>query len=147
MTTTITLDTINTTLASLKIDARVSYSATMRDGLVLVSCDCDQIDDAAEAYDAQEPSDRAMGASMEALGLVMADSGADGTEGRSWSTWRGLVSYEIVSAEPNGHVGERILFSTRERAEEALERLAESLDCDESEVRIVERAETPDAGF
>ena len=141
------LDTINTTLAALDIDARISYSATMRDGLVLVSCDCDPIDDAAEAYDAQEPSDRAMGAAMEALGLTMADSGVDGDEGQSWSTWRGLVSYEIVSAKPNGHVGERILFSTMERAEEALERLAESLGCDESELLIVERAEAPDAGF
>ena len=57
------------------------------------------------------------------------------------------VSYEIVSTEPNGHVGERILFSTQASAEEALERLAESLDCDESDLRIVERAEAPDAGF
>lgn len=63
------------------------------------------------------------------------------------TTERAAVSYEIVSATPNGHVGERILFSTRERAEGSLTRLAAALGCDESDLRIVERAEAPDAGF
>lgn len=58
-----------------------------------------------------------------------------------------VVSYEIVSAKPNGHVGERILFSTRERADDELVRLAAAFGCDESDLRIVERAEAPDAGF
>ncbi len=57
------------------------------------------------------------------------------------------VSYEIASAKPNGHIGERILFSTRERAEDELTRLAAAFDCDESDLRIVERNEAPDAGF
>jgi hypothetical protein len=63
------------------------------------------------------------------------------------ATERAAVSYEIVSAKPNGHVGERILFSTRERAGDELTRLAVAFGCDESDLRIVERVEAPDVGF
>ena len=95
-----------------------------------------------------------------AIAAMLRDAGyeadvIDGVVDTDCPTWNGgtdlavyeAVSYEIVSTEPNGHVGERILFSTQASAEEALERLAESLDCDESDLRIVERAEAPDAGF
>lgn len=210
MNTTNTLDTINATLSALEIDERVSYSATMRDGLVLVSCDCDAIDDVAEAYDAQESADRAMGAAMESLGLSMADSGCDGTEGQSWSTWRAstvdtithrdivdgttvttayndiapvygesrayaaldaderewwdatltrMHAVAVAAARLPAKVRDRVIHAgddgdlesaigAQERAlVEETERGAAVFGCDESDLRIVERAEAPDAGF
>ena len=151
MGTTTALDLVNATLATVNASLEhTSYSATAhrsKEGVIVVENSTMDLDDEAAGV-AQEESDRAMTAALEAVGFTMIDAGGcGGGESACWSTWRGLVSWEIVSAEPNGHVGERILFSTKERAEEALERLAESLDCDESELRIVERAEAPDAGF
>lgn len=243
-----TLDTINTTLATLNATLEhTSYSATAhtsKEGVVVVENSMIDLDDEAAAV-AQEESDRAMTAALEAAGFTMLDAGPCGGESAYWSTWRtstvdttahrdivdgttvttaytdiapvygesrayaaldaderewwdttltrmhavavaaarlpakardrvihagsdgdleaaisaqeralaeeterlAAVSYEIVSATPNGHVGDRILFSTRERAEDALTRLAAAFGCDESDLRIVERDEAPDAGF
>lgn len=61
-----------------------------------------------------------------------------------------VVSYEITVTAPSPlgeHLGERILFSTRERAEEELPRLAAALEIDADDLHVTERAEAPHAGF
>ena len=61
-----------------------------------------------------------------------------------------VVSYEIIVASPSAlgeHLGERILFSTRERAEAELARLAAALEIEADDLHVTERAEAPHAGF
>lgn len=83
---------------------------------------------------------------------------SNGCDADSWEVWTfrdaettvPVVSYEITLCDPpagGACLGERILFSTRERAEDALTRLAVSLECDADDLMVVERAEAPDAGF
>lgn len=56
-----------------------------------------------------------------------------------------VVSFEVVGDGVGEGAGERCLWPTRERAEEAAADLARTHDCDVSEFRIVQRDEAPNA--